>query len=135
MTEHDRPCTTTTCDDEVRFVQRVQQELDRSCAMLDGATQSRLNAMRHAALERGKQQQTRLLGWFSLGGLATSCVLVLSFLLLPQLQQQPELQSVLVAGETAAPLEDLDLLTAAEDLGLYEEYEFYQWLATSQSGY
>lgn len=114
---------------EARFVQRIKSELDRSCATLDGATQSRLNALRHAALAHGQRPQS----WWSrilpAGSLATACALVLALVL------QPVLQSGIGSADSAAPLEDIDLLVASEELDLYEEYEFYQWLATSDAAY
>lgn len=117
--------------DDAVFLQRVKQDMDRSCAALDGATQSRLNAMRHAALAQGQRKglRQRLPQLLPFGGLATACILVLAVLLqtalLPRAGSLPE----------SAPVEDLDLLTATEELDFYEEYEFYQWLATNGPGY
>jgi hypothetical protein len=108
------------------LVQRVKQGLDRSCAALDGATQSRLNAMRHAALAQGQRKRRSWAPLLPFGGLVTACMLVLAVLL------QSPLSGTL---PEAAPVEDIDLLTASEDLDFYEEYEFYQWLATNDTGY
>ena len=33
----------------------------------------------------------------------------------------------------AAPLEDIDILTTPDSLDLYEDYEFYQWLAENDA--
>ena len=115
-------------DQDAIFLQRVKQEMDRSCAALDGATQSRLNSMRHAVLAQGQRKGLRLFSMrkpllLPFGGLVTACVLVMAVVL-----QAPTLPD-------AAPVEDLDLLTATEELDFYEEYEFYQWLATNDPGY
>lgn len=126
MTERINP-PQAQADDELRFVRRVKQELDRSCAALDGATQSRLNAMRHAVLAQGQRKRSAV-AWLPLGGLATACMLVLAVML------QPLIRPGVVAPAGTAPIEDLDLLTAVEELDFYEEYEFYQWLATSDTG-
>jgi hypothetical protein len=115
--------------DEAAFLQRVKQELDRSCGALDGATQSRLNAMRHAALAEGQRKRRGLSLFLPFGGFVTACMLVVAVLL-----QGPALPGGGVLPE-AAPIEDIDLLTASEDLDFYEEYEFYQWLATSDQVY
>lgn len=116
----------TAADSDAALVQRVRQELDRSCAALDGATQSRLNSMRHAALaQAGHRRGFPLLLPF--GGLVTASVLVFAVIL-----QGPSLQP---EAPALAPVEDLDLLTAAEDFDFYEEYEFYQWLATGGPGF
>ena len=124
----DASAQATGQEQDVLFLQRVKQEMDRSCAALDGATQSRLNSMRHAVLAQGQRKGLRLFGMrkpllLPFGGLVTACVLVLAVVL-----QTPTLPD-------AAPVEDLDLLTATEELDFYEEYEFYQWLATNDPGY
>ncbi len=129
MNEYDNT-SAGTAQDESGFLLRVKQEMDRSCAALDGSTQSRLNAMRHAALAQG-QRKWLLLGLrkpqlLPFGGLVTACVLVIAVLL------QPPGSAIL---PEPTQVEDLDLLTATEELDFYEEYEFYQWLATSDAGY
>lgn len=128
MNEHDKT-TGTGLPDEARFLQRVKQDMDRSCGALDGATQSRLNAMRHAALAQGQRKGLRMPQLLPFGGLVTACVLVLAVLV-----QTPLLPGSANLPETAQ-VEDLDLLTATEELDFYEEYEFYQWLATNDTGY
>lgn len=132
MNEHDSTSAGNAQDDS-GFLLRVKQEMDRSCAALDGSTQSRLNAMRHAALAQG-QRKGLLLGLrkpqlLPFGGLVTACVLVIAVLLQP-----PSLPGSAILPEPTQ-VEDLDLLTATEELDFYEEYEFYQWLATSDAGY
>ena len=129
MTEnHD---VTDALNTDAKLVADIRRELDDSCRTLDGHTLSRLNAIRHAALEkRGRRPRTLLLPF---GGLVTACVLVLSVSLInsgraPEVGQ-PETATVVVE----APLEDIDLLISDEELDFYEDYEFYQWLAESGS--
>jgi hypothetical protein len=128
MNEHDSTLPPETQHDAA-LLQRVRRDMDRSCAALDGATQSRLNAMRHAALAQGQRKGLRLPQWLPVGGLMTACILVLAVMLQPAVVRGP------ASLPETAPVEDLDLLTASEDLDFYEEYEFYQWLATSNPGY
>jgi len=107
--------------DDMRFIATVRQQLDRSCDALDGETLSRLNRIRHTALERRTQlRASRLLLPF--GGFVTACVLVLTVTLFTP-GTAPD------ADVLAAPPEVLDILTTADSLDLYEDYEFYQWLA------
>lgn len=141
---HDEGKAVATPDDQA-LLQRVKQNLDRSCAALDGATQSRLNAMRHAALAEGQRRVAgRAFGRFAnlrmpqllpFGGAITACALALAILV--QLPSLPGSGSLPGTGSLpdAAPVEDLDLLVATEELDFYEEIEFYQWLATSDAGY
>lgn len=103
------------------LLRAIRKELDRSCDALDGYTLSRLHRMRSAALERPQSRWKSLLLPF--GGLVTACAMVLTVNLTLRTTDLP----VDVAGE--ATLEDIEILTMSESLDLYEDYEFYQWLA------
>ena len=119
---HDGPDSATP--EERRFVAGIRQQLDRSCNALDGQTLSRLNRIRHAALERRQARAARMLLPF--GGFVTACVLVLAVTMyLPG--TTPESDAV------TSPIEDLDILTSSDSLDLYEDYEFYQWLAENET--
>lgn len=110
---------------ETRLVAAVRHELDQSCAALDGATLSRLNSIRHAALEQKQAPRHRTL-LLPFGGFVTACLLVVTVTMLnPDAAVAPEVQA------NGTPLEDIELLTDAESFELYEDYEFYQWLAES----
>lgn len=101
------------------LVSAIRKELDRSCDALDGYTLSRLHRIRSAALARPPSRWRSLLLPF--GGLVTACALVLVVNLALRSTALP------TAGEAA--LEDIEMLTSNESLDLYEDYEFYQWLA------
>ena len=107
-----------------RFVAGIRQKLDQSCNALDGHTLSRLNRIRHEALERKHARASRLLLPF--GGFVTACLLVVSVMMFG-LGRAPDTEAV------AAPLEDIDILTSSDSIDLYEDYEFYQWLAENDS--
>ena len=101
-------------DKEQQFVDSVRQTLDRSVTELDAVTLARLRAARLTALQGGHKQPV----WQNRMALATamSVALVTGVWLL----QKPTGQEL--------PLDDLQLLTAKEDLELYRDLEFYQWL-------
>jgi hypothetical protein len=103
------------------LVNAIRKELDRSCDALDGYTLSRLHRMRSAALARPQSRWKSLLLPF--GGLVTACALVLVVNLSLRTTGLP------TEGAGEAALEDIEILTANESLDLYEDYEFYQWLA------
>jgi len=114
---------------EEAFLENIREELDRSCDSLDGHTQSRLNSIRHAAIEHGQKNPGKaLLAPF--GGLVTACVLVL--LVTVYYPGQPELSPPEIPG-TVSPIEDLDILTSNESLDFFENLEFYQWLEENES--
>ena len=113
---------------EQQFLNNISDELDRSCDGLDGHTQSRLNSIRHAALEHGRKSLSRtLLSPF--GGLVTACVLVLVVGMLYQGQLEIPAQA---GPDNISPMEDLDILTSAESPELFENLEFYQWLEENE---
>lgn len=116
-----------TAPDDERLVAAIRQQLDQGCNALDGHTRSRLNRIRHAALERKQTRGARML-LLPFGGFVTACVLVLSLTLFrPGLAPDAEVP----AG--AAALEDIEILTSSDSLDLYEDYEFYQWLAENDT--
>jgi hypothetical protein len=104
------------------FLAAVRRELDHGCDAIDGHTLSRLNRIRHSAMEH-RQSRMRAL-WLPTGGFVTACMLVLAISLNTG-------QSDPVAVTPA--LEDLEILTSSESLELFEDYEFYQWLADNAS--
>lgn len=101
---------------ETRFVTAVKRELDRSTETLDGLTLARLRGARQRALDAQPPPRR----WLLAGGLATaalSAALVAVLLFMPAL---------------APPLPDpeqFDLLSENDGLDLYDDLEFYRWLA------
>ena len=111
------------------FLNNIREELDHSCDSLDGHTQSRLNSIRHAALEHSRKQSGNpFLAPF--GGLVTACVLVL--LVTVYYPQQSSVNTPDVPG-AGSPIEDIDILTSNESLEFFENLEFYQWLEENES--
>jgi hypothetical protein len=110
--------------DDKHLVSGIRQQLDQSCNALDGQTLSRLNRIRHTALERKQARASRMLLPF--GGFVTACVLVVSVMTFVP-TRAPETETV------ASPLEDIEILSSSDSLDLYEDYEFYQWLAENDS--
>ncbi len=108
---------------DTKFLADVKQHLDQSCDALDARTLSRLNSIRHTALEHKQKRLSPL--WLSFGGMVTATFLVFSLNL-------TSLQFPGSATDTA-PIEDIEILTTTESLDFYEEYEFYQWLAENDS--
>lgn len=106
-----------------QFLHKVKSTLDSAVDELDGATQARLRAARREALSLktpAKARAHRPAWLYSLGGLATAAtvaVLGVSLWLMPS----PE-------NIATPPLEDLALLSDAEELEFYEDLEFYLWL-------
>ena len=99
-------------DDE--FLRHVRSTLDEGTRELDELTIARLRTARHQALAAPRRR-----AWFLAAGLAAGAVAA-------------GLVALLVIAPVAAPpapgLESLDLLVEAE-IDLYDNLEFYRWLA------
>jgi len=111
------------------MVNQVRRTLDHSCDRLDAQTRSRLNSIRHAALEQaGRKKTWPMLAPF--GGLVTACVLVL---VVSMNYNGSTVQPVNKSTGSGMAIEDLDILTSTESLEFYENLEFYQWLEENET--
>lgn len=105
----------TGSDKDDILLKQVKQHLNESVEQLDAATLSQLNQARQQAL------QLRRVTWswpkpvMALGATAAMLTLTVSLLWTPTMQN-------------SLAMEDLPMLTASEDMELYQELEFYQWL-------
>lgn len=103
-------------DSERRLVAAAKELLDEQLTRLDQPIVDRLSRARREAAQ-ARRKPARLL-W--VGGLAAACVGLLAVSLwiwqpaVPQPVPDPE---------------DLEILASAEDLDLYEDLDFYSWLA------
>ena len=110
---------------EEEFLAEVRKTLDRSTESLDQDTVRRLRQARFEALERpgtGRSSWFGLHRWITAGGLATVTVLALgvSLWVVNPREKLP-----------ARHVDEVEMLTAQEHLDLYQDLEFYRWLADS----
>jgi len=119
LNEHDLSAGIPVENTDAALLAAMRQELDRSCAALDGHTLSRLHRIRVAAIEQRRSRLPRLL--VSFGGLVTACALIVAV----------NIGLTARNGEPGAPvvMEDIEILAANEAPDFYADYEFYQWLA------
>jgi anti-sigma-K factor RskA len=114
----------------------VRARLDESARDLDAATLSRLNQARQAALAAARPRRPwwriapYLVGATATAALALAVGLALTLPGSPESAVAPVAAGLDVAGLDAADLDaaDLDMLSAPDDLALYEDMEFYAWL-------
>jgi hypothetical protein len=123
-----------TPENDAQLLERIRQRLDEDVASLDDETVSRLRQARQRALSaatRGARPWWRahLPGdrpagdWLvPVGAFASVVVTVLALTLMVA---EPD-------NGLAREVDDLDLLTVGEELELYENLEFYQWLEDSE---
>lgn len=102
------------------FETRVRERLSGGAEALDGATRSKLNQARQAALaELERPAWLALPRWLPVGGALAAAVTV------ALLMRQGPLPGE-IPGQ--APAEDIEILLSGEDLELYEDLEFYAWI-------
>jgi hypothetical protein len=110
-------------DREKAFLERARALLDGSEEDLDANILSRLRQARTRALQGQERREPRSWHWFPLpaaAGMATALVAIL----------------VAVFYITRAPVQephksigDLEILASSDQLDLYEDLDFYDWLA------
>lgn len=101
---------------------QVRQRLDGD--RVSASVQSRLRHARHQALEQAQIHPIdRLSFWRPLASFASALALVATVFYLGQLEPD---------NSTAIAEEDVAVLFSEDDLELYENLEFYAWLATAE---
>jgi hypothetical protein len=110
------------------WIAQVRDELDASARDLDGATLSRLNRARQAALGQAHtsaQARWRRMSAFALAGVAGLALSLALWRAAPERVGAPE--------PAAIEAQDFDLLAGQDSLDLYEDLEFYAWLDAEQA--
>jgi hypothetical protein len=98
--------------------ENIRQSLDESVDALDANTLSKIRQVRAQAVNRAEGHHINKWSGFLIGSLATACVMVLAVVLL--LNSPNPMQSV--------PVDDIDLISSSDNLDLFEDLEFYEWL-------
>jgi hypothetical protein len=104
-----------------RFEQRSRAAFEASVARLDGRTRSRLNQARQQALAvAGSRSQRWVRAFVPATGLATAALLAVILQLSPasRVQHNPE----------AVGLDDLDIVSDADNVDLMQDIDFYAWM-------
>lgn len=105
-----------------KLEKNIRVELDRAADDIDAATLSRIRQIRARAIERTDAGVTNWFGVVS-GALATTCVMLFAVMIM--LNNEPVV--------TPLPAEDLEMISSLDELDLYQDLEFYQWLETYES--
>jgi len=114
-------------DMERDVAEKVRQALDRSLTGLDGRTLDSLRRARMAAIAAADTEKAPWYAvhrWLTTGGIAAFAVLVVAVSLWFAVPRQ---------NQTVAQVEDMDILAAHEHLEIYEDMDFYRWLATDRN--
>jgi len=109
-----------TGNDVTTFIKHAAARLDQGEQQLDSTILRQLRLSRDAALNAQNQHNT----WaVSAGLVSTAAVVVLTL----SLWNMPIFQN-----HASSLLDDIELLSAADDLEFYQELEFYLWLDEKQ---
>ncbi|MFW5450188.1 MAG: DUF3619 family protein [Methylophagaceae bacterium] len=102
------------------FETNVKQQLDESVGQLDAATLSKLNQARRFALSQKTKIRSPYFTWLT-GLASTAAVAMLVISIMPHSPEQ-------VMPVLATEQWDILAMDNKEELDLYSELEFYQWL-------
>lgn len=111
-----------------QFELDARRTFQASVDRLDGATRSRLNQARQRAVAHAGRPTFRFPRlWLPAGAFATAAAVAVAVFLVLPVAPHHDLDSTAV--------EEVDLLSANEGLGLYaEEPEFYEWAGAGEAG-
>jgi hypothetical protein len=116
---------------EARFLEKARQGLLASEEQLDAATASRLRDARRKAIEaagaRGKGF-FRIPNWARIGGVATAAAAVIVFMIWQDTPKQD------LPMKNADDVEIVLNVDSADNMDLYEDLDFYEWLAGAGNG-
>jgi hypothetical protein len=111
-----------------RFEEALRDLLRRSEGEIDFVSASRLRAARAQALDASRTSARVHSGWWTVPGALMSAVL-LAWLLIPGRVRSPA-----TGGAAAVPqVEVIETLADDKTNGVYDDLEFYQWLAETDS--
>ena len=111
-------------DEQLRHAARTM--LDQATEKLDEVTALRLRRARLAALDHARPSRRPWFAiprWVTAGGLTTAAVMVVAVSFWSGSREDMPVRQP----------EEVAILTAQEQLELYEDLEFYRWLATDDS--
>ena len=101
---------------EQQFIDAIKHRFDQSIDQIDAGTLSRLNSIRHNALDSvGRKYRQQVL--LPVGAMVAASIAVIMFTLV-----QPD--------SSSSPFipEDIEMLSTSDGIDFYENLEFYQWL-------
>jgi hypothetical protein len=107
------------------FVRQAKQHFDRSVEDLDGATRSRLNRGRQAALAELNTDRQRWLAWAPAAGVAAAAALAFALWIGNPATEQSTTQG----ADT-----DIEILLTEDSLEMLEDLEFYSWIELDEDG-
>jgi hypothetical protein len=116
---------------EARFLEKARQSLLASEEQLDAVTASRLRDIRGRAIEAAGAREKgffQIPNWARIGSVATAAAAVLVFMIWFDTPRQD------LPVKSADDLEIVLNVESADNMDLYEDLDFYEWLAGAGNG-
>jgi Protein of unknown function (DUF3619) len=110
------------------FLEQVRRDLDAGTERLDHDLLLRLRKARRAALEEAAKRGRRqffIPKWVTTGGIATAMMMAVAISF--WYKSAPE-------GIPVRQPEDVEILTAQDNLDISKDLDFYRWLAAANNG-
>ncbi len=104
---------------EQELVTQIREALDDSVERIDAETRHKINAARQKALAQQKQSTFFALRWGT-AGIATALSIFIAILII---------KTQLPGSIEEEDIEAIELMAAQDTFDMYEELEFYTWLA------
>ena len=116
---------------EARFLEKARQSLLASEDQLDAATASRLREVRRRAVEAAGEREGgffRIPNWARVGAVTTAAAAVIVFMIWHDTPRQD------LPVRSADDMEIVLNMDSADNIDLYEDLDFYEWLAGTGNG-
>ena len=116
---------------EARFLEKARQSLLASEEQIDAKTASRLRDIRSSAVEAAGEREKgffQIPNWARIGGVATAAAAVLVFMIWFDTPRQD------LPVRSADDLEIVLNVDSVDNMDLYEDLDFYEWLAGAGNG-
>jgi hypothetical protein len=113
---------------EARFLEKARQSLLAAEDRIDAGTLSRLRDARASAVEAAGERGRgffRIPNWMRAGAFATAVAAVMVFMIWVD-PPRPELP--------VKSLDEFEIVLYADNLDIYEDMDFYEWLAGAGNG-
>jgi len=112
-------------DIELELMRRVRALHEHACEHVDARTRAKLAAARRSALATKDHRPRRAL-WLPAAGAVAACALVIGVVWFKPQEEAPNAPQQQASATSDA---ELPLDTDAQQLDLYQNLDFYQWLA------
>jgi len=107
------------------LTQKINSHLDETVLDIDSETQSKLRQIRSKVIDQSFKKTDSLFNKWIPAGVALASIMIITIVISPT-------HSEFIGDNIAA--EDMNILTEQEDLELYENIEFYNWMSEPSLG-